>query len=189
MLEDVDRLTHLVDAMLMLSRADAGRIPVNRGDAHLTALVEDVAAQLGVLAEEKHQSIAVSSKGETSARIDAVLLRMAIVNLVDNAIRYSPEGATIRIGVTAVDEGVQVAVRDNGPGIAAIHLQKLFERFYRVNDGRSRQDGGAGLGLAIARWAVDATGASGDERGRAGSEFDRRRGQALGFSCLSLWFL
>jgi heavy metal sensor kinase len=156
MLEDVDRLTHLVDAMLMLSRADAGRIPVNRADANLTELVEDVAAQLGVLAEEKHQSIVVSSKGATRAKVDSVVLRMAIVNLVDNAIRYSPEGGAIGIDVQGADGRVRITVRDNGPGIAAIHQKRLFERFYRVSDGRSRQDGGAGLGLAIARWAVEA---------------------------------
>jgi heavy metal sensor kinase len=156
MLEDVGRLTHLVEAMLMLSRAEAGRIPVAREDGSVTEFVEEVAAQLNVLAEEKNQAITVSASGSTRARIDPIVLRMALVNLVDNAIRYSPRGAKIDVTVRERDSAVEVAVRDYGPGIAAEHQQRLFERFYRVDDARSRQDGGAGLGLSIAKWAVEA---------------------------------
>jgi signal transduction histidine kinase len=156
MLEEVDRLTHLIDAMLMLSRADAGRIPVSLQLGDVAELAEDVATQLGVLAEEKNQKIVVASTGRTLARIDPVILRTALVNLVDNAIRYSPPGAKIDMDVRGSDSSVQIAVRDQGRGIPAVHLQQLFERFYRVDDARSRHDGGAGLGLAIARWAVEA---------------------------------
>lgn len=156
MLEEVARLTHLVDAMLMLSRADAGRIPVHRTPEDLAALVQDVATQLGVLAEEKHQTITVSTSAPVTVNVDPMILRMAIVNLVDNAIRYSPEGGVIQIDVHADGASAGVDVRDNGPGMSAVHRQRLFERFYRIDEGRSRQDGGAGLGLAIARWAVEA---------------------------------
>jgi signal transduction histidine kinase len=156
MLEEVERLTQLVDAMLMLSRADAGRIPVNKSACDLAALVDEVATQLGVLAEEKHQTIVVTKTGAVRASVDPLILRMAIVNLVDNAIRYSPEGGTIAIDVQFSGSSAEVAVRDSGPGITPIHQQRLFERFYRVDDGRSRRSGGTGLGLAIARWAVEA---------------------------------
>jgi heavy metal sensor kinase len=158
MLEDAGRLTRLVETMLLLSRADAGRIPVDRQPGSVTELVQEVATQLGVLAEEKHQAIRVASSGATAAALDPVILRMALVNLVDNAIRYSPTGATIDVMVQGGASEVTVSVRDEGPGIAAIHQQRLFERFYRVDNARSRQMGGAGLGLSIARWAVEAHG-------------------------------
>ena len=156
MLEEASRLTRLIDAMLMLSRADAGRIPVNRRESNLNELVAEVAAQLSVLAEDKNQSIFVTAaEHAATADVDPVILRLAIVNLVDNAIRYSPSGGRIDLEVRHSGKDATIDVRDQGPGVTPMHQQRIFERFYRVDDARSRQDGGAGLGLAIARWAVE----------------------------------
>jgi heavy metal sensor kinase len=155
MLEESDRLTRLVEAMLMLSRADAGRIPVNRRPTNLSERVEEVAAQLSVLAEDKGQSIVVLADAAAMTDVDPVILRLALVNLVHNAIRYSPAGGRIELQVREGDAEVTVEVRDQGPGVALMHQQRIFERFYRVDDARSRHDGGTGLGLAIARWAVE----------------------------------
>ena len=91
--------------------------------------------------------------------VDPVLLREALVNIVDNAIKYSPPGAEIRIRATSRQQGAQaIEVLDEGPGIDAQHHARIFDRFYRVDEGRSRERGGSGLGLAIARWAVEANG-------------------------------
>ncbi len=156
MLEEATRLTRLIDAMLMLSRADSGRIPVNRRESSLHDLVAEVAAQLSVLAEDKNQSIVVAADpAAVSANVDPVILRLALVNLVDNAIRYSPAGGRIDLEVSNGGREATIDVRDQGPGVSPIHQQRIFERFYRVDEARSRQDGGAGLGLAIARWAVE----------------------------------
>jgi heavy metal sensor kinase len=156
MLEEATRLTRLIDAMLMLSRADSGRIPVNRRESSLHDLVAEVAAQLSVLAEDKNQSIVVAADPvAVSANVDPVILRLALVNLVDNAIRYSPAGGRIDLAVSNGGREATIDVRDQGPGVSPIHQQRIFERFYRVDEARSRQDGGAGLGLAIARWAVE----------------------------------
>jgi heavy metal sensor kinase len=156
MLEEATRLTRLIDAMLMLSRADSGRIPVSRRDSSLHDLVTEVAAQLSVLAEDKNQSIVVAADpAAVSANVDPVILRLALVNLVDNAIRYSPAGGRIDLAVSNGGREATIDVRDQGPGVSPIHQQRIFERFYRVDEARSRQDGGAGLGLAIARWAVE----------------------------------
>jgi signal transduction histidine kinase len=115
-----------------------------------------VAAQLNVLAEDKNQSIIVSAAESTvMASVDPVILRLALVNLVDNAIRYSPAGGRIDLQVRNGGRDATIDVRDQGPGVSPMHQQRIFERFYRVDDARSRQDGGAGLGLAIARWAVE----------------------------------
>jgi len=155
MLEEADHVTRLVDALLMLSRADAGQIPVTREEVDLAALVQQVTAQLDVLAEEKQQVLSVHAQQEVRARVDPFVLRLALVNLVDNAIQYSPRGARIAVRIWMSAAEAMIDVEDNGPGIAAIHHDRLFDRFYRVDGARSRQDGGVGLGLAITRWAVE----------------------------------
>ena len=107
----------------------------------------------------KNWSIVVAADPiAVSANVDPVILRLALVNLVDNAIRYSPAGGRIDLAVgnggKNGENEATIDVRDQGPGVLPIHQQRIFERFYRVTEARSRQDGGAGLGLAIARWAV-----------------------------------
>ena len=89
---------------------------------------------------------------------DRVLLRQAIVNLIDNAVKYSPLGGVISVRVGQESNQAFVEVEDSGPGIAPEHRAHIFERFYRVDRGRSRDSGGAGLGLAIVKWAVEAHG-------------------------------
>jgi heavy metal sensor kinase len=158
MLEEVDRLGHLVDDLLTLSRADAGTVRPELAAQDLGDIAREVAGKLGVLAEEKRQQLIVESAGPVVARVDRVLLRQALTNLVDNAIRYSPEGGRIRVVLRDGPGGPAVEVSDTGPGIPPAHRDHVFERFYRVDGGRSRDLGGTGLGLSIARWAVEATG-------------------------------
>jgi heavy metal sensor kinase len=178
MLEEADRLSRLVDSLLFLSRADAGH-SLQRQGVGLFALVEDSVGLLETLAEEKGQRIERS--GDATLRIDAdpLLLRQALINVVDNAIKYSPEGATIRVGVRGNEEGEAVVeVVDEGPGIPRDQLPRVFERFYRIDKGRSRDAGGAGLGLAIARWAVEGQGGRIDVRSEEG------RGSAFSITLL-----
>jgi two-component system phosphate regulon sensor histidine kinase PhoR len=92
------------------------------------------------------------------ARISAPLLEQALVNLVDNAIKYSPEGTDVEVTLEAEGDQARITVRDQGPGIARHHLPRLFERFYRVDKARSRKMGGTGLGLAIVKHIVQAHG-------------------------------
>jgi heavy metal sensor kinase len=158
MLEEVDRLARLVDSLLMLSRADAGRVPVERAPVDLAGLAQEVRQLLSVLADEKRQVVRVKGEGPVLASADRGILRQAVVNLLDNAIRYGPEDSAIRIDVGRGPDGPSLAVTDSGPGIAPEHLPRIFDRFYRIDPARSRDDGGAGLGLAIARWAAEANG-------------------------------
>jgi signal transduction histidine kinase len=161
MLEETDHVTRLVEALLILARADAGQIPIARQIVSLGDLAQRVTAQLEVLAEEKQQSLALTLAEPVTAYVDPVVLRLALVNLVDNAIQYSPAGSriTVRIGANSSPNANEalIDVEDNGPGIPAIHHDRLFDRFYRVDASRTRQGGGVGLGLglAIARWAVE----------------------------------
>jgi heavy metal sensor kinase len=158
MLEEVDRLTRLVDTLLVLSRADAGQRKPVLELVDLWELAHEVCGHVAVLAEEKGQSVRVTGANGVSASADRLLLRSALVNLTHNAIKHSPEGAVIAIDVGADHEASNVEVSDTGPGIAEAHRDLIFERFYRVDKARSREHGGTGLGLAIAKWAVEANG-------------------------------
>ena len=154
MLEETDQMTRLVEALLMLSRADAGQIAISLELVDLSELARRVATHLEVLAEEKQQSIVVVAPESVEAHVDPVVLRLALVNLVDNAVRHSPIGARITVRIWSSPADAVIEVEDNGPGIPAAHLSRLFDRFYRVDSARTRQGGGVGLGLAISQWAV-----------------------------------
>ncbi len=153
-LEENKRLTHLVDSLLFLSRVDSEKFKLDMQPVQLYPLVERSVEFIQALAEEKKQKIHLQGDAGISASIDYNLLREALLNLIDNAIKYSAEGSEITVEVKADNNRAIIAVRDQGPGIPESELDKIFERFYRIDKGRSREMGGSGLGLAIARWAV-----------------------------------
>jgi heavy metal sensor kinase len=155
MLEEADRLSRLVDSLLLLSRADAGQ-GLHRQELGLLELVRDSVSLLEILAEERDQRILIRGHADSRLAADPLVLRQALINLTDNAIKYSPRGSTITIEVRKDDDDlVVVEIADQGPGIPGDHLSRVFERFNRVDSGRSREEGGAGLGLSIALWAVE----------------------------------
>jgi heavy metal sensor kinase len=158
MLEEADRLARLVDDLLVLSRADAAQALRQREDVDLDAMVREVASHLAVLAEEKQLTLDVRSPGLVRVRGDAAELRRALQNLLDNAIRYSPTSGTVGLDLEADEGFARICVTDQGPGIAPEHHERIFERFYRVDQARARASGGTGLGLAIASAAVEAHG-------------------------------
>ena len=157
MLEEADRLASLVDRLLTLSRAETGQAKLSMAPFDLCALAEEVAGHLDVLAEERHQSITVERLGTPHAYADRIVVRQAVINLVDNAIKFSPEGGRVRIRVAEEADAVTLDVVDSGGGIPAAGRDRIFDRFYRaanVGDGAT----GAGLGLSIAKGAVEANG-------------------------------
>lgn len=159
MLEEVDRLTRLVESLLQLTRADAGKAALKSEPLDATQLVRETVEHLRVLAEEKSQTIRLSATEGAIVRVDRDTLRQALINLLDNAIKYSPVGSSIDLSVTRDGAGgVQISVVDSGPGIDPDQQALVFDRFYRVDRARSREAGGVGLGLSIARWAVEANG-------------------------------
>jgi heavy metal sensor kinase len=159
MLEEVDRLTRLVESLLTLSRADAGHLQLQRMDMSLLALTRDASSMVEVLAEEKGQRIDIDGDASLIVSGDRLILRQAIVNLLDNAIKYSPRNTRIlvRVGFGAAGQAL-LDITDEGPGIPSEHQPYVFDRFYRVDQARTREWGGTGLGLAITRWAVEAHG-------------------------------
>lgn len=158
-LEESDRLRQLVDSLLVLSRADSGENVLLRENIDLVELARETAEFLNVLAEEKHQAITISAKDNVAVQIDRASVRQALTNLLDNAIKYTPPGGNIRIsvGITGSDEAF-IEIADCGIGIPEDDLQRIFDRFYRVDKGRSREMGGTGLGLSITKWAVESNG-------------------------------
>jgi heavy metal sensor kinase len=173
MLEEVDRLTNLVDRLLTLSRAETGQAKLALDVVDLRDLAEDVVGYLGVLAEEKRQSLALDCVGTPHGIADRLVLRQSLVNLVDNAIKYTPAGGRICIRVSEDAAGASIEVTDTGPGVAPELQARIFDRYYRGSGTPEAEIGGSGLGLAIAKWVVEAHGGqlSLEQTSRGGSTF------------------
>jgi heavy metal sensor kinase len=160
MLEEAGRLGRLVESLLTISRADSGQIVLEQATIGLLPLVQEASLLLEVLAEEKGQTLSLD-EGDDSIQVsaDSVILRQVVINLLDNAIKYSPRNGRISVRVRRLDSLTAcVEIEDCGPGIPPEHRDRVFDRFYRIDEGRSREAGGTGLGLAIAKWGVEAHG-------------------------------
>ncbi len=154
-LEEVRRLTHLVNHLLFLARADAGQERLTLGPVDAAALCQDLAEAFGPLAEEKGLSFAVEVPPALPVRGDLVRLRQALANLLDNALRHTVLGG-IRLEASRGGGGTRISVSDTGPGIAPEHQAGLFGRFHRVPG--SPKGEGSGLGLALVKWVAEAHG-------------------------------
>jgi signal transduction histidine kinase len=157
MLEEIVRMNQLIDRLLLLTRPDS-EIPLQMEAGLVRPVLVEVNDSLSLVAEEKQQQLHTECPDHLLAVFDPALLRLALMNLTQNAIRYSPAGKSIKLRAVAEQDEAVVEVADEGPGIAAEHQQKIFERFYRVDKARSRTDGGVGLGLAIVKWSVERMG-------------------------------
>ncbi len=159
-LEECNRLTRLTDQLLALARQDAGLVPPRRGPVRFGDLARDAAETLRSFAEAKGVALNETSGPADGAVVlgDPDLLRQVLVNLIDNAIKYTPAGGSVDVAVAADRNAVTARVQDTGEGISDEHLPHVFDRFYRVDKARSRAEGGTGLGLSIARSLVEAHG-------------------------------
>ncbi len=151
--EEVDQMSRLIDRLLALARADAEGILICRQTVDLGILLADLIEQTRPLAEAKGLTLTAQAAPTLMASVDPDAVTQIVLNLLDNAIKYAPSG---QVRLSARHTGhdgseIQITVSDDGPGIPAEHLPHIFERFYRVDRARSREMGGAGLGLAIAR--------------------------------------
>lgn len=164
MLEEVARLTAMVDTLLTIAHADSGAIQLRRVVFSFLDLLQESVGVVGVLAEDKKQTISVNGDPTISVSADRAFLRMAVINLLDNAVKYSPPESAIRLSLhvepaaPGQQQFVELSIEDEGPGIPESDMLRVFDRFYRVDEARTRDAGGVGLGLAIARWAVEAHG-------------------------------
>jgi len=155
MLEEVDRLASLVDRLLTLSRAETRQARLSRDAVDLSALADDVVSHLAVLAEEKRQTLSIDRQASPVVSADRLVLRQALISLVDNAIKFTPASGQVRIRITETPQDAVVEVIDSGPGISNDARERIFDRFYRANDANGH---GTGLGLSLAKGAVEALG-------------------------------
>jgi two-component system OmpR family sensor kinase len=155
--QQATRLSRIVEDMFTLARADAGTYPVRRQPMYLDEVIDEVVSAANVLASLR--DIRIEFHGARSAAFtgDEELVRRMVVNLLDNAVRHSPEGGLVHVDLQFSDAGYAIVVADQGPGIPKENRAHIFERFYRVDSSRARADGrdtGAGLGLALVRWVA-----------------------------------
>jgi len=160
-LAQINEMTELVESLLTLARADEGRAPLAVEESDLRALLGDVVETAGMLGEGSGVSV-TSTMPERPVRmaVDPHRIREMLLNLVTNAIKYTPKGGTIDLSLADQDGAVSITVRDTGIGIAPGDLPHIFERFWRADPARSRtgQRPGTGLGLAITKWIAEAHG-------------------------------
>jgi heavy metal sensor kinase len=146
----------LLEDMLLLARFDAGPAPITTEPIFLVEITESVVSRSRVLAAQKKQHIVSRLCDEDLITAgDAQMFRRLVWILLENAIKYTPPGSTIEVGLTRDDTRARLTVSDNGPGISEVHLPHIFDRFFRVDPSRGEQDG-TGLGLAIAKWIAEA---------------------------------
>ncbi|HWQ62656.1 MAG TPA: ATP-binding protein [Negativicutes bacterium] len=155
---ETGRMSRLVTTLLTLARADAGQPELTREEVPLSELVQAAAGQFGLLAAQKGVALEVASEDDVTLDADRERLQQLLVILLDNAVKFTPAGGRITLACRRQAGQVVLTVADTGCGIPPADVPRIFDRFFRGDRARSRGEGGAGLGLAIARWVVESHG-------------------------------
>lgn len=148
---ECDRLSGIIDSLLFLARAESAEQQIARSTFNARSAVEKIVSFYQTVAEDRH--IQITSTGDAEVFADPILFNRAIGNLIDNALRFTPDRGRIEIAIGKVDHNVEISVTDNGSGIAPEHLPRVFDRFYRADPSRSAA--GTGLGLSLVKSIVD----------------------------------
>ena len=156
--EQCDKLTLMVDALLLLARADAGQVKLNRNEVDFNAVAMEIYELYQPLAEEKQVEFKMHASQATLIMADEQRLRQLISNLVDNAIKFNHAGGMVTIDLQPDKESIQLIVEDNGIGVSDEQMEMIFDRFYQADSARSFK--GSGLGLSICQWICEAHGGS-----------------------------
>jgi two-component system phosphate regulon sensor histidine kinase PhoR len=173
-LSNARRMQRLVDSLLDLSRIESGRWQPRVEPVDIGAVAREVAAAVGDPAARQRVRFAVEvAPGAESVQADPDAVRQILTNLFDNALRYAPDGSMVKCVARPADGGIVISVSDMGKGIALEHLPRIFERFYRADPSRARDEGGTGLGLAIVKHLVEA------HDGRVWAESERGKGTTV----------
>jgi len=157
-LEEIDRMSRIIEDLLTLSRTEAGQAPLNLTRFSLYEFLHSLYEQATLYAEPRNIRIELHANIEQDVELlaDRPRLQQALLNLITNAIKYSESDSRVELGFDLIDDDVVIAVKDHGIGIESRHLPHIFDRFYRVDEARDRDAGGAGIGLAITHWIVNA---------------------------------
>ena len=155
-LEQVERLITLTRSLLMLTKLAGDRPAVRLEWLSLDELIHHLVSELMILADDRGIILTGDMHPVPMVPADAGWLKQALINLLDNALRYTPAGGAVTVRVRVIDRHVTIAIEDTGQGIEAVHIPRLFERFYRTDHARARDSGGTGLGLPIVKEIVEA---------------------------------
>jgi signal transduction histidine kinase len=157
--EEAERLEHLVDDLRTLSLADAGELKLNPQTFSVSKLMQDLSAHYQFQTQQKNIDLQLDLDPTLpDLTADPARITQVLTNILDNALRHTPAGGRVILSARLTSEGIELSVRDTGPGLASEDLDRIFDRFYRADAARHRADGGSGLGLAIARSIVQAHG-------------------------------
>lgn len=151
-LEDLRRLSKIVENLFVLAKADAGRYEIHMRRLNLCPVVMDVSEQLKLIAEQKNIFVSMEKMEDVFIEGDELLIRMLLLNLVDNAVKYTPQNGTIKLSFGKDNGHVKIIIEDTGIGISAEDTPYIFDRFYRANKVRTANYNGGGLGLNICQW-------------------------------------
>jgi heavy metal sensor kinase len=155
-LEELERLTRVVTDLLTLAEVEAGTEILRKKPVELSALLGDLIEQMSALAQERNLTFVAGNLPHLRVQADDLWIRRALLNLIDNSIKYSKPGAKIEIWLKKAGSMVQIGIRDYGIGIDPRDLPRIFDRLYRTDPARSRTIGGSGLGLSIVKWIIEA---------------------------------
>jgi signal transduction histidine kinase len=153
-----EHIERLISDMSALARMDEGQLLLELAPVDIDALLRASAEDARNLSAGRDLQITLETHGELKVVGDETRIRELLLALVDNAVRYTPDGGTISLRGDSMDSTVEISITDTGPGIPQEHIERVFERFYRVDPSRSREHGGSGLGLSISRAIADAHG-------------------------------
>lgn len=158
--KSVDRMIHIIDDLETISQLEIGALELDLESYDIAQQIKDIIDALELQAEKKHIKLQTIKKYDKPilVRADKFRVRQVLVNLITNSIKYGKEKGKTSIAINQFDEQIIIEIKDNGIGIAPKHLPRLFERFYRVDKGRSREQGGTGLGLSIVKHIIEAHG-------------------------------
>jgi heavy metal sensor kinase len=154
-LEEVDRMTKIIDDLLLLSKADPKDVRLNVEDVSLKDLIVEVCVDLQIFADKKGIDLSMGELGDVRVKGDELKLRRMLLNIVENGIKYTQTGGKVAVSSVVNDGCVEVNVKDNGAGIAQEDIKYVFDRFYQADRSR-RREGGSGLGLSISKWIAEA---------------------------------
>lgn len=153
-LEDLGRLSKIIENLFILTKADAGRYELHKQRMNLYPVIAEIVEQLKLIAEPKNIFVSMEKMEDAFIEGDDLLIRMMLLNLIDNAVKYTQSNGTIQMSLCKDNGWVKIAIRDNGIGIPQEDISHIFERFYRTSNARAADQAGGGLGLSICQWIV-----------------------------------
>lgn len=157
--KSVDRMINIIDDLETISQLESGTLSLDVEPFNIVEMAQDICKQIEIQAQKKNISLKIDApKKSVKILADRFRIRQVLANLLSNSIKYGKENGETTIVINPVGEKVNISISDNGIGIEAKHLPRIFERFYRVDKGRSREQGGTGLGLSIVKHIIEAHG-------------------------------